>query len=318
MREIKGVIILEDYNEIEQHLTKCMLRESPIFFSRIGGSDMQAVKYCCFERNHIISDKEYNYYLRRVQGRNGYFDFSKDRRNFERYLEMMFTFYKNSDDCSFAVIQKDINRGDTAFYEYLLKGKTIIDYNFIEWVLPFLKSFSVWAKGKRILFINPFEKSIQYQWKRKDQLYLNYTFPEFELLTYNTSITYNNSEDSKDTLKVKTNNWFEEARRMIKEISRIDFDIAILSCASYSMYIGMHIRNVLKKKAFYLGGIVNVLFNIYGGRYSDKTHPNSFYRQCGLNPEFTIDPFENEDIVTIKGGRGSWSESLNGYFGRRN
>jgi hypothetical protein len=67
------------------------------------------------------------------------------------------------------------------------------------------------------------------------------------------------------------------------------------------------------KKALYLGGVLNVFFNIYGGRYNDDYYKNF----GGLNPEYQIDPFENEDIINIKGGRGVSCEGFNAYFGKR-
>ena len=48
---------------------------------------------------------------------------------------------------------------------------------------------------------------------------------------------------------------------MYDDISKIDFDIAFLSCGMYSIILGDLIKNKLKKKAIYIGGMLNVIFN---------------------------------------------------------
>jgi hypothetical protein len=128
--------------------------------------------------------------------------------------------------------------------------------------------------------------------------------------TYNTNITYNTDEDTKESLKITTDNWHQECERMASQIQHIDFDVALLSCASYSMFLGDYIKNVMGKKAIYLGGILNVYFNIFGGRYK------KYYDKYGLNPLFQINALENEEIHDIKGGKSQgWNETLNAYFG---
>ena len=56
---------------------------------------------------------------------------------------------------------------------------------------------------------------------------------------------------------------------MFDDIKKIDFDIAFLSCGCYANELGYRIKNQLNKKAIYLGGGLNLLFNIYGKRYTN-------------------------------------------------
>ena len=169
-------------------------------------------------------------------------------------------------------------------------------------------------KRERLSIKQKIAKRIEHQFKNKDNLYLDYIFPEFELITYNTKITYNADGDTKESLGLTTNNWHEECLRMAEDISKIDFDIALLTCASYGMFLGNHIKYSMGKKSIYLGGILNVYFNIYGGRYKDE---QLYYIPCGLNPETRIDPIENVDIENIVGGKDKPTEALNAYFGKR-
>ena len=301
-----------DLNKGINHLTYCINQDKPLFFSRFGGSDTNVIKIY-FNNKSLIKNKDwYEFNVNIVKMYNGYFDFENSVENFQHYLEKMISYYRLSDDCFFTQCELYFKNNDLQFLNHALDGKTIIDYKFIEYIKPFLNSFSEWGKNKKILIISPLSKSIEHQFKNKDKLYIDYKFPEFELKTYNTKITYNSKEDTKQNLNITTNNWHEECERMANEIKNIDFNIALLSCASYGMFLGNYIKYELKKKAVYFGGVLNVLFNIYGGRYSDN-----YYTSCGLDLNYQIDPLENTDIINIRGGRGNSTEGLGAYFGKR-
>lgn len=306
-------------NQFVRYFINLMNNNDPLFFSRIGGSDYdEVVKY--FANKQLIYDKAFvDYALYRVKSYNGYFDFKNNMGNFKQYLENMISYYKNSDDMSYCgdhlinqFLKEVYDPKDELLLNYILENKTAVSYQFIEYLEPFLRSFKAWGKDKTILIISPLSKSIEYQFERRDQLFADYEYPDFRLKTYNTKITYNTNADSRETLRVTTSNWHEECERMAGDISKIDFDIAFLSCASYSMYLGNHIKYFMKKKAIYLGGILNVYFNIHGGRFANR----NCYNRFGLNPLTHISALENKDIELIHGGKNEGpNETLNAYFG---
>ena len=193
------------------------------------------------------------------------------------------------------------------FNQNTLYDRNLITYGFFESITPLLENFETLTKNKKVLFISPFSKSIEYQYKRKEKLLNNYILPDFELLTYNTPITYNNEDGN--IINVSTNNWFEQCELMANEIRKIDFDIAFLSCGSYALYLGDFIAEQLGKTSFYLGGILNVIFNIAGSRYNNC----EFYRNF-MNMSNQIDAFETEEYSNISAGRGINSEGFKAYF----
>src|ERR1035437_8619957 len=283
---LKNTIIIA--NNIVEYFSSYIMQDKPIFFSRFGGSDTSIIREYYKNKNLINNNKWCQEYSNII------------------------VYYKNTDDSSYC--GSYIIDGNDAFFDYVLDGKAIIDYGFIESVRPFLKSFTDWGLNKTILIISPFSKSIEYQFKNKDNLYLDYKFPEFVLKTYNTKITYNTIGDTKESLGLTTNNWHEECQRMAEDISKIDFDVALLTCASYGMFLGNYIKYNMKKKAIYLGGVLNVFFHIYGGRYKNEL---LYYKPSGLNPDTQINPLENSDIEKILGGRDKSTEALNAYFGKK-
>jgi hypothetical protein len=317
------IVVMHDW-ESDTTLEKfcdVMNQPEPLFFARLGGSDYNCVRDYYNDRT-IINDYEwYKYHCHRVKSHNGYFDFENTQENFVTYLETMIRCYKDSDAFTYGNTQliksfenNQFLTDDANFINYLCQDKVCINYTFIEGLAPLLASFDRWASGKKILVVSPLSQSIEHQYKNKDKLYHNYVFPDFDLLTYNTKITYSDENDDRLILNVDTNNWTEEATRMSEDIAKLDFDIALLSCGSYAMYLGNFISHKLKKKSLYIGGVLNMLFNIYGGRYNHEGY-KKLMQSVGLTPDSQINPVENKDIENMKSGRGFKTESLNAYFG---
>lgn len=315
--------VIHDTPEIIDHFTQYMKTAKPLFISRIGGSDFELV--CDYYNNKTVIDDDiwYRKAVRRVKELNGYFDFNDDKCCFAKFLDSMITYYESGDFIGYAGKQekhfKFMLRGKSEldsrfepFISHISTGKLLFNWNeFIQPITPFLQSFKIWGEDKTILIVSPFSTSIEYQYTRKDKLFFDYQYPEFTLKTYNTNITYNDSNDSADNLNISTANWHEECKRMADEINHIDFDIALLSCGSYAMFLGHYIKNDLGKQAIYLGGSLNLYFNIYGKRFEP------LYDKVGLNPAYQIDAFENSVIENISGGRSYTNESLDAYFGKK-
>lgn len=287
--------------------------------TRLGGVDFEIAEMyynnpACFE-----DPKTYNEELFRANNFPGYFDFKYKKENFLLYAQKLVSYFKDFDFATYAgknLIDK-INGevyidNDIPFFIYILRNKAIMHYAFMEAVIPFLNSFKTWGENKKILIISPFSKSLQFQYQHLNNLIKDYTFPKFELVTCNTNLTWQHPNDTKESLGITTNNWHEECDRLSEEVSKLDFDIAFLSCGSYAMYLGYFIKNSLHKKSIYIGGSLNLFFSIYGERW--KLY---FSSPTWCNLEYVLDAFENETAKKITAGRDWQSESVNAYFGYR-
>ncbi len=296
----------------------------PVFISRIGGTDWEIVCDYFNDPSLINNEDWYRTSLKKVREIQGYFDFENKKENFIKYLNILKEGYESGDLIMYAGkmekhVRHFLNKKTSAisprffpFMNHIGQDKTFINWNdFIQTVNPFLNSFKSWGDGKTILIVSPLSKSVEYQFQRKDDLFLNYKYPNFDLKTFNTKITYNNDLDDKNSLNIDTLNWHDECERLATGIEQIDFDIALLSCASYSMFLGNFIKNKLKKKSIYFGGSLNLFFNIYGKRFEP------LYDAVGLNPNTLINAFENESIQSINGGRQYENECLDAYFGKK-
>jgi hypothetical protein len=203
--------------------------------------------------------------------------------------------------------KNNANFGEKNNYcKYTLRDSKLISYSYIEDISPFLNDFKRLYKNKKILIISPFSETIKHQFKSKDKLLKNFEYPDFELLTYTTPVTYNNNTPIVD--EVKTDNWFEQCEVMCNEIKDIEFDCAFLACATYSLLIGDFIKNKMKKKALYVGGCLNVFFNIKSGRYNNI----EYYRNM-FNMEHNIEALEKSKYENSNAERTLHCEGLLAY-----
>lgn len=137
-------------------------------------------------------------------------------------------------------------------------------------------------KGKKVLVVHPFEETIKQQYKKRELLFDNpEILPDFNLITYKAVQTVaGNKSEFKD--------WFEALNFMEKEISKIDFDIAILGCGAYGLPLAAYIKR-LGKQAIHVGGATQLLFGILGKRWTEQFKGKTWKYMPGveLNLDYT-------------------------------
>lgn len=281
-----------DYKTEGKYLINLFNSNIPLFMTRLGGTDFINAFHNIFSDESFKNCCEYSGYFD-----NGYKTMDERNDNIKKYYNIIKKSVDNSFICSY------VPRSST-----YVKNKILISYSFIEDVYPFLIFFKIIGNNKKILIISPFSETIKHQYKYKNDLISGYEYPNFELITYDLPITYS---DNGKNLNTNVVNWIEQSNLINDEISKIDFDIALISGASYTYSIGNFIANIMKKKAIYIGGILNVLFAIKSNRYHRL---NSGYEK--INPKnMIIEPFELYKISNINVGRIRHSEALCAYFG---
>lgn len=149
-------------------------------------------------------------------------------------------------------------------------------------VLASYKNENYWSKsleGKKVLVIYPFVDTIKNQYKNRENIWTGEhsgKLPEFELITYKPVWSLGGCRPH--------NSWKESLDFMKKEISEIDFDIALLGCSHYGIPLCGFIKNEMKKSAIYMGGEVQILFGIRGSRWDQwpivTQHHNQFWTRA--------------------------------------
>ena len=317
---IKNSQFFSDVNDpaIPMMFEELFTRKEPSFITRLGGNEFESAAFYLNNPRTFVMSGLCHHYMEKLQSYAGYFDFSHDKKLFMRYLQLLINSYESANAVTYANsdLKENVEHNSFPHHRYKLMNlvavdKPLLNFTFIEALSPFLKSFSKWGAGKKILIVSPFSERLRIQYKRKNDLIPGYQFPEFDLITVQSRITYSTWEDTKESLNIDTNNWFEEFERLKGAIAAEDFDIAWLSCASYAGPLGAYIKNELGHHSLYLGGILNPIFNIYGERYD-----TSFYKEFS-NPKTQIDPVENSMIEHISAGKDTPSEAIRAYFGTR-
>lgn len=316
------VLAEESSDRLADIFQTTMTRDKGFYWGRIGGSDYEAVarRFAQDSRKFVdrAADRYFSKDRARVRELNGFFDKNPLTlgSNFERYLDLMnksyfetpaFT-YANSNLVRFIESKSLAVAPQENYTETIAKGKTLATFRFVEALDPFLESFKSFAEEKRVVIVSPFSRSVQAQLEVKDKLIKNYAFPAAEFVTYTSPITYNNNLDVlRRTIPARTSNWLDEVELMSEELSNLDFDIALLSCGSYATPLGVSIMHS-GRRAMYLGGMLNVLFNLYGARYDIPEYNSKVVL------EHRIDPLEAREFESIRGGRSLNNEGMRAYF----
>lgn len=140
-------------------------------------------------------------------------------------------------------------------------------------------------KGKKVLVVHPFKDSIEEQYKNRKLLFPNTeVLPEFELITLKAvqSIAGNKPEGLDD--------WFDALDFMVDQISRIDFDIALIGCGAYGFPLAARVKK-MNKQAIHLAGSTQLFFGIKGGRWERGGHYALFKN---IFNEHWVRPMEHE------------------------
>ncbi|MBD5468176.1 MAG: hypothetical protein HDR21_08525 [Lachnospiraceae bacterium] len=129
-----------------------------------------------------------------------------------------------------------------------------------------VRPWSSRLKGKKVLVVHPFEKSIRTQYeKNREKIFSNKPeqsdiLPEFELKTLKAVQTIAGTKDQ------RFRDWFEALEWMKSECHKIDFDVAIVGCGAYGYHLAAEIKR-MGKQAIHLGGATQFLFGIMGKRW---------------------------------------------------
>lgn len=165
---------------------------------------------------------------------------------------------------------------DMIYTEYR-KEKPVAYYDGSALPINFDRPWTEALKGKKVLVIHPFDKSIQENYKEKEKFFLNSNFmPDFGLITLKAvqSIAGN---------KTQYSNWFEALHSMEQQMKQIDFDIALIAAGAYGLPLGAYAK-AMGKKAVHIGGYLQLYFGIKG-RAWDK---------IGIYNEYWTSPKEEE------------------------
>ncbi len=161
------------------------------------------------------------------------------------------------------------------FYQKLCPDAKIIQYEAFE---PLRGDWIQALKGKKVLIISPFDEDIERQYRIMDKLYPKGVIPNFDLKTFQCVQTIGEAEDN------RFKNWTEALSFMKNEISKIDFDIALVGAGAYGSSLCSFIYKSLGKQAIQTGGATSTMFGIIGKRWETRHHVAQYMNEYWIRP----------------------------------
>ena len=306
---------------------------SPGFFGRIGGSDTDLVVRYAFRRQQNGPEAALAAVLSQadiIRRYNGYYDRANDPANVARYCECLLSCYETT-ELQFLVGAKLLTKflPDTlhpTFHEVdeqfgsqaeaMLRSivvkrpdATFYSYAFVERMThgqsTLFRAFAETLAGQTVLVISPFGESIEGHFEKRHSFFRDLEYPDFRLATYNTPITYSGLPPD----LYPQDDWFETLDAMRRDLSTLEFDVALLSCGSYAAPLGVFIRDTLGKRAMYVGGILQLFFGIMGRRYD-----NTFFLDQIRLENFTLPIERQRYLKSVHIDEQTPAEAFGAYF----
>ena len=274
-----------------------ILDGKPVMISRFGANELACILNYYFTKKGLLSNilnpiKGIPYSFRMKKGiisslETGAGFFPATPGNIEKYCEM------SLEDLSEIDILGSWQAQEKFLYHLMNPEHVRVRLRDLSPVTNPQLPWSSALKGKKVLVIHPFEKTIRSQFSKRNLLFVNpQTLPHFQLITLKAvqSIAGNGEHTGfKD--------WFQALGFMKERINEIDFDVAILGCGAYGMPLAAHIKR-RGKQAFHLGGETQILFGIKGKRWEQPSYnyQELFYNEHWIRP-LAIDIPENAKKV---------------------
>lgn len=326
--------LISDWKQFHDDVIAHFCGDEPLFLSRIGGSDTDAlIDYLRLETGDQQSLQSHiRARLHVVEIFNGFYDLKGDKvASYFKYLDELHRCYLSMKMATFVhthfistffpeAVHKRYFTADVPnreamqkFVDQIVRADGFIGgypYSFIESIVmhkyTLFHAFSKVLSGRTVLVICPFEESIHANFKnRKSFFKYDYAYPDFELKTINTPVTYYGIDNS----QYPHDNWFETVDALKQQVRDSTFDIALMACGSYAMPLGNFIEQEMKKKAIYVGGVLQLYFGIIGKRYE-----NQFFLDQ-INREHFIQPIEREKyLAQIPTAETAIRDAFGAYF----
>ena len=244
-------------NESNNYIIKLLEKKDPFIISRLG---IGAETYLSYSYDNKL---KFNLnYLKMLSNNAGIYNINK---TLITYLEQYIEGIKNSS--ALAVFIDAIITEQTYFINKF--NISAIHYQVIEPFYCCLENIKPWTHyliDKKVLIICPFITSMQKQLDNGFQIFKDIDKKIFldnqQFVFYKSFQTSAGNHIHKD--------WLETFTIMCNDIKNLDFDIALLGCGGYGLPLCNYIKTQLNKSAIYIGGGLQLLFGVMGGRWENN------------------------------------------------
>jgi len=254
-------------------IKKELLSERPVMIARLGAVEIKTVLYSILppQIKYLLT----NYVYKHLHTNAGFFPVNVGA--IDKFGKLMIESMKQVDILASW-------RPEELFFKKNLRQSIRISLGDLGPTASECYSWSSVLKGKRILVIHPFAKSIERQYhENREKLFDNpYILPEFKSLQTITAV----QTIAGDTAGFSS--WFAALEYMENEISGKDFDIALIGCGAYGFPLASFVKSI-GKKAVHIGGPLQLFFGIKGKRWDNS----------GLYNDYWVSPSTDEKPIEL-------------------
>ena len=274
---------VEKYNQdANDYILQCLQENKPLLISKFGTIELDVLEQYIVKNKKTIRIKDYVNFIR---GRINYL--SAIKYNIDN-LCFNAGFFPNDEGLTERFYQENLQAiqqidilGSYQVNEYLFRKelKNAVRVNLDGYYAPFYysKPWTCHLKGKRVLVVHPFAEDIQSQYEKRTHIWQDENvLPDFTLITYK-------AVQSIVGTKTEFATWFDALQKMKDDISKIDFDVALVGCGAYGMPLAAHCK-LMGKQAIHLAGWLQVLFGIKGTRWDNNPRVSKFYNEYWIRP----------------------------------
>jgi hypothetical protein len=270
-----------------------LLSERPFLVCRFGSGELELM---CLDK--FLESKENIFFkvIKFIKGQLPIFWWDREQVRNKFFNSGLFplerktlTFFRKEMESCLPLI--DVLGSWLSAEKYFIKSSFNVRFSKLPDLEPYFHEFpwSEQLEGKRVLVIHPFSKTIQSQYTRREKIFNNHrVLPEFELICYK----------SIQTIGFETHgyeNWISALEKMKKDISKIDFEIAIIGCGSYGLPLAAFVK-MIGKSAIHLGGATQILFGIKGSRWDKMPNISCLYNEYWVRPSEEEKPIGYEKV----------------------
>lgn len=264
LNQFKNKTIEDD--EVNELIYNALINQSPFFIGRLGSVELECLShYLYFLERNKIKGKSYPNNVKMMMNINAGFFPSEDKL-LDEFCELYLSGLGNMD----LIWSMWMSVYEDKLYSELFPDKSVCNYDKTVFPLYHKAPWTYALKDMKVLVIHPFEDSIQNNYRFKKKLFDNELFlPDFELLTYKPVQSIAGNKTNYET-------WFEALEIMQNDISKMEFDIALIGAGAYGLSLGSYIKG-LGKKAIHIGGILQLFFGIRGKAWDKFNYHNHYW-----------------------------------------
>lgn len=265
---------IRSYEEIQTLLKELITSGKPFFAGKIGANEQNLLHW-----GSGISIPTYPFGCRRLkysQTKNCASNAGVLPRNPNSYRLFYSLLSKSLEQID--VIGIWYNPGEYQLISQLCTNSNLEKCYFFD-LEPFFSQES-WIRaleGKTIYLVTPFLNSCINQYQHRHKIWSNNMLPELQLKGYRFPYLFSTQTEESER------DWVDVFSRVTTDLSKTDFDIAIIGCGGLSLPIAAYCKSI-GKQAIHLGGAAQLLFGIRATRYEADPKYRSLMNNYWIRP----------------------------------